>query len=425
MVRFAHRHAHLTGIPRVSLTLAHQAHVLRPDQVRIGYFDVVACKYRELTEAGIIADREKLRAHLRSSTRYIKQLQYWKFQGNKGIRFEYHRLLRQSTLGLERARLNIGKKTSHDPELILNSGDKIIGLGSGWHASDLYSYLASKTTHPEIVTLVHDLIPLKLPHAMSGMHLESFKHWLLQILDAKATLLFYSSHTKNDAHDWCARGGHGSFFYRHFRLGDELISSRQCGIRPGVTGLKSNNFILCVGSIEGRKNGLNLLKAWQRLRGPVGVAELPQLVFAGSSNLNNTKHLFPNGHAWPEIVFVTRPNDTELAYLYRHCRFTVYPSLYEGWGLPIGESLWHGKLCATSNCSAMPEVGGPDCDYFDPHDPSDIERTLRKLIFDDQYLAVKMKNIDRRRLNSWRDSAQDLLSALDHPARAAVPERVQ
>ena len=64
----------------------------------------------------------------------------------------------------------------------------------------------------------------------------------------------------------------------------------------------------------------------------------------------------------------------------------------------------------------MPEVGGKDCDYFDPHDPTDIARALERLIFDDVYLAKRTKAIDRSRLWSWRDSAADLLNVLSQPA---------
>jgi len=55
---------------------------------------------------------------------------------------------------------------------------------------------------------------------------------------------------------------------------------------------------------------------------------------------------------------VENPSDEELAYLYKNSLFTVFPSYYEGWGLPIGESLWFGKPVVASNTSSMREVGG-------------------------------------------------------------------
>jgi len=75
------------------------------------------------------------------------------------------------------------------------------------------------------------------------------------------------------------------------------------------------------------------------------------------------------------ILILNHVNDSELSYLYRHALFTVYPSLYEGWGLPVGESLAHGKFCIASSTSSLPEVGGDFVEYLDPWDlPLWVER---------------------------------------------------
>lgn len=58
--------------------------------------------------------------------------------------------------------------------------------------------------------------------------------------------------------------------------------------------------------------------------------------------------------------------DSDLAMLYQKAYFTLFPSLYEGWGLPLAESLAHGKFCLASNSSSLPEVGGALVDYIDP-----------------------------------------------------------
>ena len=55
---------------------------------------------------------------------------------------------------------------------------------------------------------------------------------------------------------------------------------------------------------------------------------------------------------------VDSPSDRELAYLYQRCLFAAYPSLYEGWGLPVGEAAWFGKYVISSNATSLPEVCG-------------------------------------------------------------------
>jgi glycosyltransferase involved in cell wall biosynthesis len=69
--------------------------------------------------------------------------------------------------------------------------------------------------------------------------------------------------------------------------------------------------------------------------------------------------------------------------------FTVFPSLCEGWGLPIAESLAHGKFFVASNRTSIPEVGGDLIDYFDPSDDDDALAKIERLLFEPGYLAAR------------------------------------
>jgi hypothetical protein len=86
---------------------------------------------------------------------------------------------------------------------------------------------------------------------------------------------------------------------------------------------------------------------------------------------------------------IEAPSDAELAALYLGCLFTVYPSYYEGWGLPVGESVWFGKYCVAANSSALPEVCGDLIDYADPHDPADLAKKLRRALTEPGYVRSK------------------------------------
>jgi glycosyltransferase involved in cell wall biosynthesis len=415
MVRFAHENWQVTGIARVSLTLAWQAFRLRPDIVRIGYFDAVTRTYRVLRDPTTVADASRLRSHLKQSTGYVKQLKVWKHR-KRSFRLEYHRLNRWLAIGAERVKQLVWRHRFADPRLSFEAGDRLIFLGGGWGALDAFAYLnrdtADRDAATEIVALVHDAIPLVMPSFSGTVDQRLFTHWLRQMLASNATFLFYSESSGNDLKSWCARQGVERIPSRRFRLGDDLISSGGGPIREEVRCLQDTNYILCVGSVAGRKNGAKLILALRMLQITRRDRQLPALVLAGSTTHNELKEILGGDPGLDRLVHINRANDTELSFLYRHCRFTVFPSLYEGWGLPIGESLWHGKICATSNCSSMPEVGGPACDYFDPHDPQDIARTLEPLIFDDGYLAERMSAIDRSKLRSWRESADELIRIL-------------
>jgi glycosyltransferase involved in cell wall biosynthesis len=88
----------------------------------------------------------------------------------------------------------------------------------------------------------------------------------------------------------------------------------------------------------------------------------------------NTDYLFGS------LVVLADASDDELAALYRGCLFTVYPSFFEGWGLPIIESLAFGKPCLASDRTSLPEAGGNLACYADPDDLNAWYTVIRKLL---------------------------------------------
>jgi glycosyltransferase involved in cell wall biosynthesis len=113
------------------------------------------------------------------------------------------------------------------------------------------------------------------------------------------------------------------------------------------------------------------------------------------------------------IVLVEDPTDAELATLYRGCLFTLFPSLYEGWGLPVTESLAFGKPCIASNVTAVPEAGGSLARYFDPENVAEATRVIRATIEDRAGLAAWEEQVRREfRPVPWEAAADCLLKLL-------------
>jgi glycosyltransferase involved in cell wall biosynthesis len=122
------------------------------------------------------------------------------------------------------------------------------------------------------------------------------------------------------------------------------------------------------------------------------------------------------------IRFVPSPSDAALAALYRGCLFTVFPSLYEGWGLPVTESLSFGKTVAASNRASIPEAGGAFCSYYDPEDVHEAYAVIRGLIEQPELVAAMEAKIAKQyRPATWEDTAAAILHALT-PARDEVDE---
>jgi glycosyltransferase involved in cell wall biosynthesis len=109
--------------------------------------------------------------------------------------------------------------------------------------------------------------------------------------------------------------------------------------------------------------------------------------------------------------------DDELAWLYRNCLFTAYPSLYEGWGLPISESLSFGKLCIASNGRAMEEAGRGLCLHLNPADVDQWERSIRTLLIDPARRAeLEMKIKASYQASQWK-SVSDLIFNIARSSR--------
>lgn len=148
-------------------------------------------------------------------------------------------------------------------------------------------------------------------------------------------------------------------------------------------------YVLCVGTIEPRKNHQLLLSIWTRLRESYG-DRTPPLLIVGKWGWRIEvfrEKLAASKNVEGKIVVREGLSDGELEYLYRNCLFTIFPSFAEGWGLPVGESLYFGKPCLASNSSSIPEVGGDLVRYFDPSDAEEAYRMVDAVLSDRNDLA--------------------------------------
>ena len=99
--------------------------------------------------------------------------------------------------------------------------------------------------------------------------------------------------------------------------------------------------------------------------------------------------------------------------MYQDCLFTIFPSLAEGWGLPVGEAAWFGKYSIVSSSSSLPEVLGDLVDYIDPDDCAGMVRSLRRILNNSDYRMQKEQAIGSARLRSWKEVAGHLDQLLE------------
>ena len=175
-------------------------------------------------------------------------------------------------------------------------------------------------------------------------------------------------------------------------------------------------FTLFVSTIEVRKNHRLLVRVWQRLIERHGEDAVPVLIFAGQIGWlvdDLLTELAESDYLNGKIRVMPNLSDDELCRAYRACLFTIFPSLSEGWGLPIAESLAHGKFCVASNRASIPEVGGDLLDYFDPSNEDDALAKVERLLRDPGYLAAREARLRGEYIApTWADCAQSLIGKL-------------
>jgi glycosyltransferase involved in cell wall biosynthesis len=276
--------------------------------------------------------------------------------------------------------------------------------------------------------LIHDLIPELCPEWTSKEGLPAYRAWLRDVVPYADVIFANSQNTAKDLlhcmADWNQPVPAPKILpIGHYPPPRQELASFALGTAQNPFG---RPFVLFVSTIEVRKNHALLFRVWRRLLADMPAEQVPYLVFAGKTGWLTKDLLVQLGNAdWlnGHIRHVESPSELELANLYAACEFTVFPSLYEGWGLPVTESLSFGKTVAASNTSAIPEAGGAFCSYFDPEDVSDAYKVIRGLIeHPERVRALEASIAESFRPPSWQDSAAALLGHLQALGRTG-PER--
>jgi len=140
--------------------------------------------------------------------------------------------------------------------------------------------------------------------------------------------------------------------------------------------------------------------------------DLPQLIFAGKYGWKIAAFLAKlesNPALKEKVTILSSPSDRDLAFLYQKSLFTIYPSIYEGWGLPVGESAWFGRYVISSSATSLPEVCGELVDYVDPNDIGDICDKVIFALKNPSHVAEVEGRIRSAKLRTWDDVAECIM----------------
>lgn len=293
-------------------------------------------------------------------------------------------------------------------------GDVIVNLGSSWGTSNYFASLANLKASYRVgyIPFVHDLIPLIHPEfCLAGLP-DQFADWLKGIFVHADGVLTNSESTKRDL--LCVAA--------EMRV---VISSDTVEVTPldGCLGGGAGNdnvldepYVLLVSTLEPRKNHRTAFEAWLLLA-VRGQQPLPRLVCVGQFGWmydEMMQMLDSHPSLKDNVLLVGGVSEAQLAALYRGCLFTLYPSFYEGWGLPVTESLCFGKVPLVSDAASLPEAGGVFACYFDPQSPRQLADRVEALLDKSNRRMLEARIVAEWRPRSWSEIGEQVVNFARH-----------
>jgi glycosyltransferase involved in cell wall biosynthesis len=267
-----------------------------------------------------------------------------------------------------------------------------------------------------IAAVCYDLIPITHPQFYRSSDVAAFRQYWDGMLSVLDTVIVNAPAIRDDVIAHARKIGVPAPAVAVVPLGSEFSETTGPLDAPLPDGLEQDRYALFVSTIEPRKNHNMLLDIWERLlaRG------IPQqhrfkLVFVGRSGWMTgdvIRRLGAPAAFDGTVVHLRRVEDELLRALYANAAFCLYPSVYEGYGLPVVEAFALGKAVISSNGGALRDVAEGLCPKLDPGDTSGWEATIADWITNPSLRRAAEERIKREfRPITWSETAQRFLSA--------------
>ncbi len=271
-----------------------------------------------------------------------------------------------------------------------------------YHATYFDSFFIKYINPKPYVVTYYDMIYEKLGHQFSQLSADrKIVSQKKDISKGAAGLIAISEHTKKDMVDFLDIPPER---IQVIYLGSSLNMTNK---NPLIDKVVSRPYLLYVGNRSAYKNFIPFLIAAEPVLKQSGL----RLICAGGGNFNEDERRIMREYNLETYVEQRSITDQVLIDLYSHAEAFIFPSLYEGFGIPVLEAMTCQCPCLLSNCSSLPEVGGDAAVYFDPNDVDDMRSALFNVIDNSVLRADLIKRGVRRASNfSWERTVRETLA---------------
>ena len=255
---------------------------------------------------------------------------------------------------------------------------------------------------------MHDLIPIKFPELTSAKFAEKYKKWMANL---RADEVFCISHsTRMDFFAERPDYDERKVKVVYLAADAKFKPTSSPDIREKY-GIKTKKYFLAVSELTERKNFEHLVKAFLRFLDNSKTEDISLAIIgvkrAGYEALNR---LVAEQKSYQDKIDLTGfVADEDMAALYSQAEVFIYPSLYEGFGLPVLEAMQCGTAVVCSDNSSLPEVGGEAVQYISGHDEAETARVLSELYYNDTLKEkLQIQGLERAKYFSWKRSVDEI-----------------
>ncbi len=262
-----------------------------------------------------------------------------------------------------------------------------------------------------LVVTIYDLTVITHPECHKKLNILHCRKGIKDAIRYADAIIAISEHTKKDLVD-IAGAPQDLVTVTPLAADSDLVPVREKNRLETVRKKYKlpGRYILFLGTLEPRKNVATLIRAYAAL--PAGLKDEVRLVIAGARGWMNTPvhDTLEKLGLMERVTFTGYVDRTDLAALYSMAECFVYPSLYEGFGLPVLEAMACATPVITSKTSSMPEVAGSAARLIDPLDEEDLARALEEIL-ENKELQGRMtaEGLEQAKRFSWERCAKETL----------------